>query len=205
MANIVRATVEIRGTRPLLQHMFGPDALPLEKQERTGIAGNDPEEWKRTAMLTEEGQMYVLSTYIFSTACKGAKHTKRGKGSIQPLVAATLQIEEERVLLDRWLPKPGPTTDPTQPVYIDVAGVRNPTTKARNVRYRLAAGAGWKAKFTILGQDSRIPGANASGPSRCRYPCRPGGWPHYRLWAFRGHLIPGKECPEGDRRVRFGT
>jgi hypothetical protein len=150
MGNIVRATIEIHGTRPLLQHRFGPEALPLEKQERTGVAGNDPEEWKRTSMLTNEGQMYVLGTYIFSTACNGAKHTKKGKGSIQPLVAATLQIVDDKVLLDRFLPKGGPTTDSAQPVYIDVAGVRNPSTKARNVRYRLAASVGWKAKFTIL-------------------------------------------------------
>lgn len=148
--NIVKAAVEIRGTRPLLQHMFGPDALPLEKQERTGVAGNDPEEWKRTAMLTKDGQLYVLGTYIFSTVCNGARHTKKGKGSIQPLVAATLQVLEDKVLLDRWLPEGGPTTDDTQPVYVYVTGVRNPATKARNVRYRLAASIGWRAQFTLL-------------------------------------------------------
>jgi hypothetical protein len=77
-----------------------------------------------------------------------AKNTKKGKGSIQALVAATLQIEEEEVLLDRFLPSV-PDYDNRKPVYIDVAGVVNPGTKARNVRYRLAAAAGWKAAFTI--------------------------------------------------------
>jgi hypothetical protein len=77
-----------------------------------------------------------------------ARHTKKGRGSIQASVAATLQIEEELILLASWL-KGEPTTDKTQQVYIDVAGARNPATKARNVRYRLAASAGWKASFTI--------------------------------------------------------
>lgn len=46
-SNIVTAHVVIEGKRPLLWHHFGPDALPLEKRERTGGAGNDPHEWKR--------------------------------------------------------------------------------------------------------------------------------------------------------------
>lgn len=151
MSNIVRARVQIRGKRPLLQHQFGPEALPLEKGERTGVAGNDPEEWKRTCMLTADKQLYVRGTYVFSMLREAAKHTKKGKGSIQALMAATLLVETDQVLLDRWMPKIGdPTTDSTQPVYIDVCGVRNPATKARNVRYRLAASSGWNATFTLL-------------------------------------------------------
>lgn len=151
MANIIKARVSITGTRPLLQHRFGPEALPLEKQERTGVAGNDPAEWRKTCMVTPSGQLYVDGTYIFGMLRDAAKHTKKGKGSIQALVAATLQIEEEQVLLDRYLPNSSePTTDKTQPVYIDVCGVRNPSTKARNVRYRLAASTGWHLAFTIL-------------------------------------------------------
>ena len=150
MANIVKARVTIVGTRPLLQHAFGPEALPLEKQERTGVAGNDPEEWKRTCMVTPDGQLYVKAPYIFGMLRDASKHTKKGKGSIQSAMAATLQVEESIVLLDRRLPEGGPTNDPTQLVYIDVAGCRNPSTKARNVRYRLATSPGWRATFTVL-------------------------------------------------------
>jgi hypothetical protein len=132
--------------------MFGPEALPLEKGEKTGVAGNDPEEWRKTCMVTPKGQLYVKGTYVFGMLRDAARHTKKGRGSIQPLIAATLQVQEDQILLDRRLPKKGdpPLNDATQPVYIDVAGVRNPTTKARNVRYRLAASPGWKATFTIL-------------------------------------------------------
>lgn len=34
MSNILTAQVQIRGTRAIIQHKFGPDALPLEKQEK---------------------------------------------------------------------------------------------------------------------------------------------------------------------------
>jgi hypothetical protein len=149
MSNMVRSRVTIRGTRPLLQHEFGEHAIPLEKQERTGVAGNDPEEWKRTCMVNAEGQLYVKDVNVFGCLRDAAKHTKKGKSSIQALVAATLLVEESVILLDRRMPKGEPTCDRTQPVYIDVSGVRNPSTKARNVRYRLACCTGWKATFTI--------------------------------------------------------
>ncbi len=144
------AHVAIKGIRPLIQHAFGPDAIPLEKQEKTGVAGNDPEEWRRTCMVTAEGQLFVRGTYFFSMLRDAARHTKKGRGSIQPLVAATLLVEEDQVLLDRWMPPGDPGTDRAQPVYIDVCGVRNPSTKARNVRYRLACSSGWKCDFTVL-------------------------------------------------------
>jgi hypothetical protein len=151
MANIIKARVSIVGTRPLLQHKFGPESIPLEKQEISdGVPGNTPSEWRKTCMVTNERQLYVDSTYIFSMLRDAARHTKKGRGSIQAAVAATLQIEEERILLDRWLPDEDPTTDKAKPVYIDIAGVRNPATKQRNVRYRLAASAGWKAEFTLV-------------------------------------------------------
>jgi hypothetical protein len=149
--NIIKARVHICGKRPLLQHQFGPEALPLEKGEKTGVPGNDPEEWRKTCMVMPDGQLYVRGTYVFGMLRDASRHTKKGKGSIQALMAATLQVEDDRVLLDRWVPKKGdPTTDATQPVYIDVCGVRNPSTKGRNVRYRLAASAGWNASFTML-------------------------------------------------------
>lgn len=150
MGNILTAQVTVRGTRPLLWHRFGPDALPLEKRERTGVAGNDPEEWRRTVLATKEGQLYLEPSYIFGCIRDGARHTKKGKGSIQSLVAATLQVVDDRILVDRWLPDGVPEADDTMPVYMDIRSVRNPATKARNVRYRVAASTGWTLTFRIL-------------------------------------------------------
>lgn len=162
MGNIVRAKVTIKGVRPLLQHHFGPDALPLEKGEKTGVAGNDPEEWRKTALVTKDGQLYLEPTYAFATIRDGAKYTKKGKGSIQSAVAASLQVVDAAVLIDRHMPNfpnghafdiksaEPPPRDTDAPVYLDVRSVKNPSTKGRNVRYRVAASPGWSATFTIL-------------------------------------------------------
>src|SRR4051812_26253697 len=80
-----------QGRAPLLIHHFGPDALPLEKQEKDGVAGNSPNEWRKTALVTKEGQLYLKPAYAFATIRDAARHTKKGKGSIQSAVAATLQ------------------------------------------------------------------------------------------------------------------
>ncbi len=149
MANILSASVTVKGLRPLMWHAFGPDAIPLEKQERTGVAGNDPFEWRKTVLVLPNGQLYVQPSYVFGCLREAAKYTKKGKGSIQGAVSATLQVADDVVLVDRYLPDPIPS-DPTAPVYLDVRSVRNPATKARNVRYRVAASSGWQVTFNIF-------------------------------------------------------
>jgi len=150
--NILVARVSIKGIRPLLWNHFGPDALSLEKQEKTGIAGNNPDEWRKTVTVTKEKQLYDDSSYIFATIREGAKYTKRGRGSIQSMVSATLQVLTDKILIDRYLPDniSELINEMDQPVYLDVRSVRNPSTKARNVRYRVAASPGWKATFEIM-------------------------------------------------------
>lgn len=148
MSNILVASVSIRGTRPLLWHAFGPDAIPLEKKEKTGVAGNDPEEWRRTVLATKDGQLYLEPTYIFGCLRDGARHTRKGRGSIQSLLVATLQIVGDRIWIDRSLPDTL-TTDPEQLVYLDIRSVKNPATKGRNVRYRVAVSPGWNIVFGV--------------------------------------------------------
>ncbi len=163
MGNIIKASVAIQGTRPLWWHYFGPDALPLEKKERTGVAGNDPEEWRRTVLVTKDGQLYLDPTYVFGSVREGGKYTKRGRmGSLQKAVQATVQCSDNRVLIDRWIPGfpngkdcdltilTAPPTDSDLPVYLDIRGVRNPSTGARNVRYRVAASPEWQCTFHLL-------------------------------------------------------
>lgn len=147
--NRLSATVTITGVRPILWHAFGPDAIPADgKRERTGVAGNDPIEWSRSVLMTSDRQLYLLPTYIFGCLRDGARHTKKGRGTVQAALAATLQVPGEWILVDRYVPDP-PTTDPAAPVYIHVSSVRNPATKARNVRYRIAAAPGWALTFMI--------------------------------------------------------
>jgi hypothetical protein len=161
--NLLTAHVTLQGTRPLLWHHFGPEAIPADgrKGERTGAAGNDPEEWRRTMLVTPEGQLYLEPAYAYAAIREGARYVKKGRGSLQSAVAATVQILDEIILVDRWLPgfpnghplelrtvEP-PPLDATLPVYLDVRGVRNPATKARNVRYRVATAPGWQVAFSI--------------------------------------------------------
>jgi hypothetical protein len=162
MTNIVKARVTIRGIRPLLQHRFTEAGLPLEKQEKTGVAGHDPEEWRKTAMITKDGQLFLDPTYVFSALRNGAKFTKKGKGSIQLDVSATLQVLDDQILLDRHMPgfpngkefdiatAEPPPRDRAAPVFMDVCGVRNPSSKARNVRYRIACSKDWQCEFNLL-------------------------------------------------------
>ena len=150
MANMITARVQIEGVRAILWHHFGPDALPLEKRERTGVAGNDPEEWRRTVLMTAERQLYLEPSYIFGCLRDAARYTRKGKGSIQVALTATLQIVDDRILVDRFVPEEPLPTDPPALVYMDIRAVRNPSTKARNVRYRVAAAPGWTTQFTLL-------------------------------------------------------
>jgi hypothetical protein len=144
MSNMISAHFKIRGTRHLLWNAFTPEAIPLQKQEKSGVAGNNPEEWRKTVLMTDQRQLYLEPTYIFGCLRDGARYTKKGRGSLQPLLTATLQIADSRVLVDRFLPEEGQlTSDPQQPVYLDVRSARNPATRARNVRYRVAASPGW--------------------------------------------------------------
>jgi hypothetical protein len=152
--NILQAKVEIVGIKPLFWDHFTEDAIPLEKQEKTGVAGNDPESWKKTFLATAEGQLYVLPTWLFATIRNGASYTKKGRGSIQPLVEATLTVLGDIVVIDRFMPDGCPPNepprDPSHPVYLDVRMTRNPTSKARHVTYRIAASTGWHAAFEMF-------------------------------------------------------
>jgi len=162
MGNMVKADVTIQGVRPLFFHHFGPDALPLEKQEKTGVAGNDPQEWRRTCMVTRAGRLYILGTYVFSAMLGGAKYIKANRATLVNPVSATLQVLDDIILLNRSWPgfpcavdfdaqgADPPTQDPEAECYLDVRGVVNPGTKGRNVRYRVATPIGWTCEFSLL-------------------------------------------------------
>jgi hypothetical protein len=165
MSNIVTAKVEVTGKRSLLFHAFDEETIPLEKVERTGVAGRDPWSWAKTTPIMPDGQLYIMPTQVFGAIRDGARHIKKGKGSLQPLIIATLQILDEIILVDRFLPpeaaefvlSKGKVGDPaevltrqiTAPVYLDVRKGKNPSTKAALVIYRVAASPGWHVSFTL--------------------------------------------------------
>jgi hypothetical protein len=148
---LLKAKISIKGKRPILFHSFSNDSISLVKKETTGVPGNDPQEWKRTVLKTKENQLYLEPTYIFGCLREGGKYLKSGRGTFQSKIASTLTVLDEIILLDRFLPEEDKLTqDKSLPVYLDVRSVKNPSTKGRNVRYRIAANSGWGAIFNII-------------------------------------------------------
>ena len=162
MPSILQAQVMIIGTRTLAIHHFGIDALPLEPQEKYGVPGNNPNEWKKTVLMDEERQLFLLPTYFFGCIKYGGKTVKRGRGNILADIASTLQVMDDQIYICN---NDGPIKLPESPLvieagtvkteklpdsYVEVIGVRNPSTKARNIRYRVAVKPGWCCSFTIL-------------------------------------------------------
>jgi len=157
--SLLFAKVSLEGVRPLLWHHLSPEALSVKPREKTGRAGNDPSEWQRTVLTTKKGQLYVETTYIFGCLREAAKYSRRKLGTFQSLVSATVQVCDELILINQYLPKAGvQPLDRNQPapVYLDVRVVRNPGTRAMNIRYRVAAAPGWKASFTIMWDNTVI-------------------------------------------------
>lgn len=152
---LMYANVTVEGTKDLFFHIFTTETLSLERRERTGVAGNDPEEWKRTYTADENGQLYVNPSYVFGCMREAAKHTKSGRGSIQSKLSATLQVLSNRIVFDRYMPEEI-TQDDNEPVYLDVRSVRNPSTKGRNVRYRVALSPGWQTSFEIIWDNTLV-------------------------------------------------
>lgn len=152
---LMYANVTVKGTKDLFFHIFTTETLSLERRERTGVAGNDPEEWKRTYTADENGQLYVNPSYVFGCMREASKHTKSGRGSIQSKLSATLQVLSNRICFNRYMPEEI-TQDQNEPVYLDIRSVRNPSTKGRNVRYRVALSPGWETSFKIIWDNTLV-------------------------------------------------
>jgi hypothetical protein len=153
MTQFLKATVLIEGTRPILWHAFGPDALgdgSGKRKEREGTAGNDPGEWRKTVLMTAKRQLYVKPNYVFGCLRDGAKYTSVKRSTLMGPLSSTLQVLDTIILIDRFVPDEPLPTDPELPVFLDIAGVKNPATRGRNVRYRVAASAGWHCEFNLL-------------------------------------------------------
>lgn len=158
------AKVRIRGTKPLLIHTFNANVLSLERKERSGGAGNDPEEWKSTYTADENNHLYLDSSYVFGCMREAARYSPSGRGrsTLQKVVSATLQVLSNRIYLNRYMPREI-TKDENEPVYLDVRSVINPNTKNRNLRYRVALSPGWETEFEIIWDNTLVNGMQIEG------------------------------------------
>lgn len=84
-----------------------------------------------------------------------AVYTKSGRGSIQNALCSTLVILSDNILIERFIPgfnghlPDEMPEDFTLPVYLDVRSSVNPTTKGRNIRYRVAMSPGYELNFRV--------------------------------------------------------
>ncbi|MBE6161924.1 MAG: hypothetical protein E7158_06895 [Firmicutes bacterium] len=148
--NILKAKVSIEGSRPILWNSFNLELLDV-KVKKNGVKGNNPEEWKKTVLITENRQLYLKPESIFSCLREGGKYTKNGRTTMQAIVTATLQVLDSIVLVNKFLPgEEFLTKNQNEDIYLDIRSVKNPNTRGRNIRYRIAAKSGWKANFTIM-------------------------------------------------------
>lgn len=153
----VNAKIEIKGSKPLLFHTFPIDTLDSGRNKE-GTTGNNADEWKRTVLMNEERKLYVLSSYITGCIIKGAKQIKVGKGNLSKKVGASLVCDDDKILLNglKVPEEKDLTRTSTDDVYLDVRSVVNPMTKGRNLRYRIAAKAGWIISTTISWDDVTV-------------------------------------------------
>ena len=152
IGNQLQAQVLIRGIRPLLWNHLYPSESFGKRRERGGTAGNDPTEWQRNVLITDDRQLYLLPTHIFGCFRDAAKYTKRGRSSLMSQMASTLKVLDRRVLVDRYLPEEPikATEDIDQEVYVFMSAVKNVATRGHNIRYRVAAAPGWQCSFTLM-------------------------------------------------------
>lgn len=156
---MIECKVKIRGVKPILFHKFNIESISEMSKVKSGTAGNNPDEW-RNSFFEEGGQIYMPGGYITSALKNGSVHTKQGRGSIQKSWISAIQVQEEKVYLNRKMPENWQELstddfpkDPSNEVYLDIRMVANPNTKGRNVRYRIACSIGWECEFTLLVND----------------------------------------------------
>jgi hypothetical protein len=148
-SNLVNYEIKIKGNRPILFHAFREEVLTQTKKNRGGSQGNDPTEWKQTVQMDDKRQLFVTHLNLFAMIKNAAKFTKVGRGTIKDKVGATIQFDPiNYYLTDRFVPEEeNLDRDEKKPVFLHVVSVKNPATKGRNLRYRIAASPGWEIIF----------------------------------------------------------
>lgn len=153
----ISSRITIKGTKAILFHTFPIDTLSVGKT-KSGSAGRDEEEWKSTVLMTGERQLYVMGSYLVGAIKAAGKLIKVGKGNMMKKIESCLECSQDVILLeDSYVPPDDQITkSSSDPVYIDVRSVVNPTTKGRNLRFRVAAKAGWKLSTIIQWDDAIV-------------------------------------------------
>ena len=108
--------------------------------------------------MTSDRQLYVMGCYLVGAIKTAGKLIKVGKATMMKKIESCLECTQDQLLLkDLFVPlEEDMTNSPTEPVYVDIRSVVNPSTKGRNLRYRVAAKAGWELSAIIQWDDSLV-------------------------------------------------
>lgn len=142
----------------MLLHRFNANALSLDKPKRTGVKGNNPDEWRDTVLMTSDRQVYIPESYVLRCTQLAARYTRSGRGTLLNKVTAALGVLRQAILVDRWVPD---NVDQLvnaydEAVYLDVRPVTNPGTDRKNIRRRVAVSPGWTASWDIYWENTIV-------------------------------------------------
>ena len=152
------AKVTIKGVRHIIFHAFREEVLTETKKAKTGTTGNNPEEWKSTVQMDENRNLFLTPLNLFGHLRDSAKFTKLGRGTFKDKVAATIMFPDRNFYLkDCIVPEDDKLErDESKKVFLHVCSVKNPATKGRNMRYRIAASKGWELEFEVIWDESIV-------------------------------------------------
>jgi hypothetical protein len=74
MSNLLTATLTITGTRPAVERLH-PGCHPPDQTEKSGVAGNVPDEWRKTVLVTKPADVSEQPTSLVP-AGRGQIHQK---------------------------------------------------------------------------------------------------------------------------------
>jgi hypothetical protein len=144
----IRAKISVEGIKPVLFCKFPMSTLT----NRNSKTGND--EWKETVYMETNRQLYFPGINFANSIRDGGKEVKVGRSNLSKKLGTTIEVEETKVLIDRFVPEEKDLLMlDSEPVYLDCRSVVNPMTKGRNMRYRIAASPGWKCELTVTWDD----------------------------------------------------
>lgn len=153
---------DLIGTSPFLYHKFNIENISNKSRPKSGSAGDNPEEWK-TSVWCEGKKLYIPGNYLFSSIQAGGKYVKAGRGNISNRLAGCMRVVTEKFYLNVELPEDieelsteNFTRDSSRRCYLDIRSVKNPMTKGRNVRYRVALSPGWGTSVEVEWDDTII-------------------------------------------------
>ena len=109
---------------------------------------------EKTFQATRQGQLYLDPIYIFSCLRAGGKFIPKGRGTLEPEVSSTLQVLDNKIFINRFLPPINEITRDDKKMYILMFDRFQ--EEGKNIRYRLAISPGWEAEFNIIWEGTLI-------------------------------------------------